>query len=550
MANRVPAEHVAVLIAGAGPIGLALACELGRRGVRTLLVEREPDRMGSAKMIVVSVRTMEFCRQLGIAPHVRDWGFPLDYALDSVFVTNLQGFELGRVRTPALSVDADTPFSPERERPCPQTWFDPILQRHARSFGNVELRYHTALEGFTQDEHGVTVDLANGNTGERETVRADYVVGCDGYTSTVRTLLGIELRGERHLDLSMSVYVRIKNLPAHHSMGDAYRYVFLGEEGVWSVLTTIDGHDLWRVQLIGANEIDVRSHDLDQVMRRCIGANIDYTIEDVSYWVRKMTVADRFSDGRVFIAGDAAHAHPPNGGLGMNTGIQDAWDLGWKLAGMVQGWGGPLLPASYDIERRPASSRAASESLRNYHRLVAKTRYPQINDASPEGERLRAELGARLVADNEKAWHPIGVHLGYLYHPSPIVVDDGSPVPADDTVSYEPSARPGARAPHAWLTQTQSTLDLLGPGFSLLRFIGCDTTVIEAAARERGLPLAVHDIRDPAVHALYERDLVLVRPDGHVAWRDNALPRNSLELIDQIRGAGRNTASARRPAIV
>ena len=535
-------RRVPVLIAGGGPIGLALAAYLGREGVRTLLVEKSEDRLGSAKMIVVSVRTMEFCRQLGIAPAVRDWGFPLDHGLDSVFVTTLRGHELGRVKTLPLTHETDTPFSPERERPCPQTWFDPILQRFARAQPSVELRYRTRLASFVQDADGVEVELVT-EKGERDAVRADYLVGCDGYSSTVRELLGIEVRGEKHLDVSMSVYVTIPNLARHHDKGHAYRYLFVGDNGVWCVLTTIDGRDFYRIQLIGANDIDVKGLDLHQVVRRTIGADVPFTVNDTSLWVRKMTVADRFVDGRVFLAGDAAHAHPPNGGLGMNTGIQDSWDLGWKLAALVKGWGGPTLVESYDYERRPACARAAAESLRNYHRLVGAPKYRGVADDTPEAARMRAELGERLVRENEKAWHPIGVHLGYQYSPSPIVVDDGSPRGEDDTVGYVPSARPGARAPHVWLVPGKSTLDLFGPGFALLRFEPRNTSVLENDAKERGVPLTVHDVDNEEARALYERALVLVRPDGHVAWRGEVPPP---QLVDAVRGAGPRIAARRR----
>jgi hypothetical protein len=201
-----------------------------------------------------------------------------------------------------------------------------------------------------------------------------------------------------------------------------------------------------------------------------MGCDIPYAVEGKTLWVRKRTVADRFADGRVFLAGDSAHAHPPNGGLGMNTGLQDAFDLGWKLAAMIQGWGGPDLLESYDLERRPASARAAEVSLSNYRRLVQGTKHADILAPTPAGDAARRTIGARLVEENMKSWQPTGVHLGYIYHPSPIIVPDGTPKPVDDTVGYVPTAFPGARAPHIWLEPDRSTLDLFGDGFVLLAF--------------------------------------------------------------------------------
>ena len=489
-------------------------------------------------MIVVSVRTMEFCRQLGIAPAVHHWGFPLDHGLDSVFVTGMQGHELGRVTTPPLSVEFETPFSPERERPCPQTWFDPILKREAERHRNVELRFETALESFDQDENGVTARLVDARSGEKQTVRASYLVGCDGYSSTVRELLGIEVRGIKQLDTSTSVYLTIPNLHAQHRHGDAYRYLFVGEEGVRCVLTTIDGKDFYRIQLIDADPEQQSKEALDALMRRWLGEGVAFRIDDVSTWVRKSTVADRFMDGRVFLAGDCAHAHPPNGGLGMNTGILDAWDLGWKLAAVLDGWGGPTLLDSYDFERRPASARASDESLRNYRRLVDDASYVGIDEDSAAGDALRASTGARLVAQNERAWHPIGIHMGHVYAPSPVVVDDGSPA-EETSEDYLPTARPGARAPHAWLSSGRSLLDLFGSGFTLLKFRDAETGPLEQAAVSRGLPMTVHAIADAAIAVLYEKALVLVRPDGHVAWRGDACPADGGSIIDQVRAPAR-----------
>jgi hypothetical protein len=334
----------------------------------------------------------------------------------------------------------------------------------------------------------------------------------------------------------MTVYLRIQNLSQYHDKGNAMRYVFVGPNGTWSFLSTIDGKDYWRQQLIGLDRAKLERTDIAEVMRRAFGREIPYTVDDTTMWVRKMTVADRFADGRVFLAGDAAHAHPPNGGLGMNTGIQDSFDLGWKLAAMVQGWGGPNLMESYDIERRPASARANLVSLGSFRRLNAAPPDPAIDHPTLEGEAVRRVVGKKLVEENQKSWHPFGVHLGYIYDPSPIVVPDHTPRPQDDTFGYQPTTYPGARAPHVWLTNDRSTLDLYGPGFTLLSFDGAATDGIAQAAAARGVPLICVAIDQPAVLAAYQRTLVLVRPDGHVAWRADAEPADALSLIDTVRG--------------
>ena len=538
-------DDVDVLIAGAGPIGLALAADLGRRGVNTLVVEKGPNEIGSAKMLEVSVRTMEFCRQLGIADKVRHWGFPDDWALDTAFVTSMTGYELGRVRIADLGSRSDSDFSPERGRPCPQTWFDPILQDFARTFPNVRIEHQCKLESFLQDDSGVSASIRLLKANRSETVRARYLVGCDGYASTVRDLLGIEVRGDKHIDWSMTIYLRLPEFSAVHDKKSAFRYVFVGAEGTWSFLSIVDGRDLWRLQLVGVDRERLQAADIEALIFRAVGRPVEYEIVDRTLWVRKRTVADRFRDGRVFLAGDSAHAHPPNGGLGMNTGIQDAFDLGWKLTGMLQGWGGPGLLDSYDCERRPAASRAVEVSLRNYRSLLSAEQRSHIETEGPAGDAARAAVGAVLESENQKVWQAVGVHLGYIYHPSPIVVPDDSEKPIDDTIGYVPTTFPGARAPHVWVAENKSIQDLFGMSFVLLDFGAESTAPFEAAAEERKVPFTVHRIDNPAAASLYARKLVLVRPDGHVAWRGEATPKNAGAVIDTVRGAGLNAVARR-----
>ena len=253
-----------------------------------------------------------------------------------------------------------------------------------------------------QDTDGVTATLRDQQTGRAETIAR-------AISRRLRRLRQHGARAARHRDPRRAAHRLVDDdlsahsrLPSQHDKGKAFRYVFVGPEGTWSFLSIVDGKDLWRLQLVDIDEGRLQNTDIPALVRRCMGGDIAYTIEDKTLWVRKRTVADRFMDGRVFLAGDAAHAHPPNGGLGMNTGIQDAFDLGWKLAAVLDGWGGDALLESYDIERRPASARAAEVSLKNYRRLVSAAQRAEINAPTPEGEAARRAIGAALVEENEK----------------------------------------------------------------------------------------------------------------------------------------------------
>jgi hypothetical protein len=241
----------------------------------------------------------------------------------------------------------------------------------------------------------------------------------------------------------------------------------------------------------------------------------------------------------VLLAGDAVHVTPPNGGLGMNTGIGDAVDLGWKLAAIHDGWGGAHLIESYEPERRPVGIRQCDEAMLNFQRYGTRKPVPHVTDETAEGASVRAELGRRLSTANSQAWeNPLNTHLGYRYENSPIVVPDG-PLPAEpeDSRHYTQTSHPGCRAPHAWLPDGRSTLDLFGRGFTLLRFPGApESASLSAAFGARGVPLETVEIGDPAIAELYERGLVLVRPDGHVAWRGDRPPGDCAALVDRLRG--------------
>jgi hypothetical protein len=279
--------------------------------------------------------------------------------------------------------------------------------------------------------------------------------------------------------------------------------------------------------------------DREGYLRRGMGRELDVEWLGVSIWKRRSVVAERYGKGRVFLAGDAVHQLSPTGALGMNSGVGDAVDIGWKIAAVLQGWGGPRLLDSYNAERRPIGIRNVTAATRFY---ATNEGFGSGNDMLAEesaaGAAARRDMGERLVAKVGAEFRTIGLQIGYRYEDSPICVSDGTDAPLDEPGTYVPSARPGARAPHIWLGEDRTILDLFGRGYALLRFPGApDAGAIAQAAERRGVPLRVETVDSDEAAAMYQRRLVLVRPDGHVAWRADTVPDDALGLIDRARGA-------------
>lgn len=534
-----------VLIIGAGPVGLGLGLDLAWRGVDALLLDQGDGYVEHPRTGLVAVRTMEFFRRWGIAEAVRNCGFPDDYALSIVFCTSLNGKLLDRDDFPSMR-DTPTPdWTPEKKQRCPQQWLMPILEGAVRERAPGMLRYRHRLDGFEQFPDRVRARVTDLETGEALAVEADYLVGCDGATSAIRSQTGVGWHGKERLNYSMGILVRCPDLICHTRWGEAERYLFTGPEGSWGNLTVIDGREMWRLTVFGSEEkFDLSRFDPAAWMRRALGRDdIPFEVISLLPWRRSEMLADSFRDGRVLLAGDSVHTMSPTGGLGMNTGMGDAADLGWKLQGVVEGWAPPGILDSYTTERRPVAARNARFSTENFKAWVSPKDCSIVLDDTPEAEALRREIGAGLKESTQAEWQSWGLQVGYRYDDSPICIPDGTPAPPDDYSAYTPTARPGARAPHAWLSDGRSTLDLFGRGFVLLRFPGAgetDAAALAEAARTRSVPFDVVTIDDPAVAALYAAPLVLVRPDGHVAWRGRSVP-DPAALLDRARGVGAET---------
>lgn len=527
-----------VLIVGAGPVGLGMAIELARRGIHCVLVEQGDGTITHPRTGLMAVRTMEMLRGWGLADAVKTAGFPPDYELSMVFCTALDGLLLDKEYYPGMADTPLPPEAPEHKQRCPQSWMQPILAEAARSFRSNDIRYGQTLTGFAQDEAGVTARVADTATGAESTIRAEYLLACDGAGSLVRQTLGIPFEG-RLLGYSINILFTAPDLAQKHAMGEAERYLLVGPEGTWGNVTVIDGRDTWRMTVLGGEEkLDLDNFDAEHWVRRALGSDrIDFAVTSVVPWRRSEMLAARFRDGRVLLAGDAAHTTSPTGGMGMNTGMQEIMDLGWKLEGSLKGWAGPGLLASYEAERRPVAARNLSFSTTNYKAWRDVPDTSAILDDTPQGDCLRKAVGARMRAATRVEWESLGLQIGHRYEGSSIIVPDGSPEPPDDFRHYQPTARPGSRAPHAWLADGRSTLDLFGDGFVCLAFPGGEAEPLTDAFRTRGVPFLVERIDDPAIATLYQRKLVLVRPDGHVGWRGDRAEA-APDIVDILRGAG------------
>lgn len=536
MANNEGAKphEVPVLIAGAGPVGLTLAADLAWRGVPCLVVDPQVEVHPHPRAISIGVRSMEHFRRLGLDQRAIDAGVPRSMPLDVVYVTRMLGREIFRFRFP--SIDAlgseceewaekipEIAVSPYFKAWVAQSPLEHTLRDHLGGLPNAQLRLGWRLEGFEEHDDGVIARLVEERSGQKQTVRASYLAGCDGANSTVRAALGIRLEGRGTLGKARGIYFRAPQLDARLSADPAVMYWTLAP-GAGGTIYTINGCGTWVFNRYpGAGEA-IEAGDPVELVQRAIGEPLEVEILSVQDWLPRQFVAERYGSKRVFLAGDACHLFVPTGGFGMNTGIGDAADLAWKIAAVEAGWGGKGLLATYDTERRPVGEFNTREAADNYARSGELFNVPAaVESTGVDGDAARDAVAARLPP-KIKHFAPIGVHLGYRYENSPLIIPDGTPAPPMETASYTPTARPGHRAPHAWLPDGRSMLDYFGKGFVLVRF-GGDVSAgrsLQRAAQAAGVPLSIVDVDDAAIAACYGSRLVLVRPDGHVAWRANS----------------------------
>ncbi len=515
-----------VLIVGAGPTGLTLAIDLGLRGVRCVVIEQKDAPQFLPKMERCNARTMEIYRRMGIVERVRAAGLPAHCPMDIFIVLSLVEQPLVHHVHPSVAEakariarceDMSEPLEPYQL--ISQYTLEPLLKSVAESLPSVTVRYGCELIDFLADAHAVNAQVRSGGT--TSTIQAAYMVGCDGGGSLVRRRLDIALAGEANIqELRQGLYY-CEDLYERIPIGKGRHYHVVDAEGSFLIVQDSTRH--FTLHAVVASDAEMAT-----TFERVVAMPLAYDMLHVGQWRMNLLLADRYRQGRVFLAGDAVHLVIPTGGLGMNTGVGDAIDLAWKLAATLQGWGGPDLLASYEIERRPvgernvAASGFAARGRRNWRKLYR----PDMRE--PSGAAARAELARVADIEQRKATEMIGAELGYCYAGSPLIAGEAGEGPAPEFMRYVPTTWPGARLPHVWLDDGSAIQDRIGygHGYTLLRLgrTRSDTRALEQAFAAVGAPFRILDIPDRRPRDLYGYDLLLLRPDLHIAWRGNTPP--------------------------
>jgi 2-polyprenyl-6-methoxyphenol hydroxylase-like FAD-dependent oxidoreductase len=530
-------DHYDVVVVGGGPVGLAAAIELGSRQLDVLLVDRDDGVVRYPTAESIDVASMELLRRWGMAPLVEHSGFPADAQRDISFVSRMSGHELARFPRPSNADRRGTShgLSPEGGVWWPKFWFDPALRACAATEPTVELRYQWNCEGADDGEGSgqIEVRLRSAAHYGSKLVRARYLVACDGASSPIRRALGIaSIRDSPDARARwQGAFVRLPGLREQVTHAPAVQYYLINPRRM--ILGSLDGADLWRVTYpLGADEVPTAG-DVRQTIADALDRGVDSVeVLDTREWSGDAVVAETFRSGRVLLAGDAAHRMWPSGGHGMNTGLGDVANLGWKLEAVLRGWAPMSLLDTYTTERRPHCERMIRRAWHNYRADLALRPDPALDDPPCSAE--REAISRQIHATRASEWRSLDVQLGVNYAESPLVIADDTRAPVDGVVL---AASPGHRAPHITLPDRTSTLDLCRGRFTLLHLTPIsDSGGLAQTLRKRGFPVDEYRIGAPEVHDVYRHALALVRPDGILAWRADTTPENPEHIVDQLTG--------------
>ena len=536
--------EIPVLIAGGGPVGTTLALELAHRGIACLVVEERLAMPPNPKCNTTNARSMEHFRRLGCADAIRRVGLPLDYPTDVVYATRWLGQEITRYRLRSSAavlaggdggdaIDAYWP-TPEPQHRVSQLAMEPVLRAHVGQFPHCDYREGWRFLSYETAAGAVDCVIEHCATGEQQRVRAQYLVSCEGGHSLIRKAMGIPLEGRECITKFCTTYFRSAQLTARWPHARAWMHRLYNADGESHVIA-IDGRELWLHHSILGPDGDLEAHDHRAAIRNSLGADLPYEVLGQERWIARALVAERYRQARVFLCGDAAHIWIPMGGFGMNAGIEDAVNLGWKLAAVLRGWAADGLLDSYESERRAIGQLVAGSAAKIFEDLYQIPIHdPRLEATGAAADVFRAEVGHAITTHNLAEFDSIGMQLGVCYDSSPIICYDDGEVPPFALNRYVESSVPGVRAPHFWRPSGRALYDDLGPDFSLLCFgVGDqDVAALTAAFAARGVPLRVLAIDDADAAQKYQNyALVLVRPDQHIAWRAHQPPSDPHALV-------------------
>ena len=524
-----------VVVAGGGPVGLSAAVELGRRGIRTLVIEpRQVVSHARPRCKTVNVRTMEHLRRWGVADELRRRALlPPSWSQDVVFCTSLVGRELSRF-TGVLGLVSEGDRFPELGQQAPQYLLEEMLRDTVSSLPTCTLITGSMVLDVEQDEDEVRVLVADEH-GVRSTVAADFLLGCDGPRSVVRERIGAAYEGEHALRPNFGMVFSAPQLWAHVGHGPAVHY-WVVNAAAPALMGPLDRTGTWWIIAFGVDRA-TGERDAQAIIDAAAGMQVDAQVLSTDPWTARMQIVDRMRDRQVFLAGDSAHLNPPFGGHGLNTGIGDAVDLGWKIAAVLDGWGGPALLDSYEVERRPIQLRVIREATANMQVTSPELLSPHLDDDTAEGHAARRAADARIQQTKDAEFHALDLVLDVDVENSPVISRHPT------RVERSAGAIPGHRLPHRWLSVDRSLYDELGHGLTLLLLAANPAAAaIERAARDRNVPLKIVDLRGRGFRHDYGADLVLVRPDQYVAWRGDEAPADVGSLLDVVRGAARSSS--------
>lgn len=534
--------EIPVLIVGGGPVGLYTSILLSHHGIPSMLVERHTSTSLYPKARLINTRTMEIFRQCGLEQTLREISLPPEETRHAIWARTLMGEELQRRTFDTITPDLSEGASPTFGSTTSQEVLEPVLLRHAQQFNLGQVRFGTELTTFVQHGSGITATLLDREKDEQVQVRAQYLVGADGAHSRVREVLGIPMIGPGEMGHTMNILFQADL--SSRVAGRSINLAFIQHPDAPGVLLTSDGVHRWVFQAFYSPAAGQLAEDFTPercvaLVRMAVGMpELPVELLRAAPWCSAARVAARFREGRVLLAGDAAHEMTPAGGFGMNIGIQDAHNLAWKLAAVLREWARPALLESYEREREPVDRWITEQTLHN----LASIRRIGSEEASAD---------TSMYEGRQEFFHEQGMIFAGSYE-SAAVLPDGTDLPevANPVSDYVPSAHPGCRAPHVWLSradQRLSTLDLFGTSFVLLA--GQTGTAWCQAATEvahaRRLPLYVFtvgtqgDLIDPGgswaiIYGVEQDGAVLVRPDGHVAWRTGSSAPNPAQKLQEV----------------